>query len=301
MKIFEYSPFFNEREIAELKIKEASHWIDELHLCEANKTFSYQDKPFNFDNALVNDSVKYHRLQAEGCFDPVRPDASYFDLDTCGAEGFDEWYWDLLANNSAYFNEAVQRNQCTLLRDSVGDDDIVILSDVDEILDSRQADRIIDAVKQHQIITVRMHFSVFYLNLFCDKSHGARDFSYRTYVMTGRYFRKMPFSGDYLRKKGIAEALLDSVHCPEDFLGFHHSWLQHQSHAFAKLQAFEANIADKEIVRSDFADQCIRDLRLPYIDANLYVDDGKPFLRSVLESDTEGLWFDKVSQRSGAR
>ncbi|WP_394835270.1 hypothetical protein LVJ94_53110 [Pendulispora rubella] len=291
MKIFEFCPFFNERKIAELKVKEAGYWIDEVHFCEANKTFSYEDKPFNFDRALVGSKVKYHRLQAEEHFEPLRPEASYYHPDTCKAELFDEWYWHLLAHNVGYCNEAVQRNRCSLLKDIVGDDDIVILSDVDEFLDSRLADRIVDTVKRHQVISVRLHFSVFYLNLFCDKSHGANDFSYRTYVMTGRYFRKMPFTADYLRKKGISEGLLQTVHCPEGFMGFHHSWLQHASNAFDKLKAFEANVADKNLIRSDFAERCIRDMRLPYIDANLYVANDKPFLRSVRESDTQGLWY----------
>lgn len=291
MRIFEFCPFFNERKIAELKIKEAGYWIDELHFCEANKTFSYNDKPFNFDETLISPRVKYHRLEAKDCFEPASPDVSYYNLASCKAHNFDEWYWNLLSRNFAYFNEAAQRNNCTLLNDVVSDDDIVILSDVDELLDSRMADRIVDTVKRHQIITVRLHFSVFYLNLFCDKSHGANDFSYRLYVMTGRYFRKMPFTADYLRKKGIAEGLVGTVYCPEGFAGFHHSWLQHQSSAFEKLSAFEANVEDKRLIRRDFAEQCIRDMRLPYIDANLYNSNDKPFLRSILESDTQGLWF----------
>ncbi|GBG40150.1 hypothetical protein [Mycobacterium montefiorense] len=291
MKIFEFCPYFKERKIAELKIKEASYWIDELNFCEAGKTFSYNDKPLNFDTALVSSRVKYHRLNAEECFDPVQPDVSYYNPDTCGTQFFDEWYWHLLSHNYGYFNEAVQRNHCTLLNDIVNDDDIVILSDVDEFLDSRLADRIIDTVKRHQVITVRLHFSVFYLDLFCDKSHGPDDFSYRTYVMTGRYFRKMPFTSDYLRKKGVSGGLARTVHCPEGFMGFHHSWLQHQSHAFEKQKAVQSNIQDKGLIRSDFAEQCIRDMRLPHLDANLYIANDKPFLRSVLESDTQGFWL----------
>jgi hypothetical protein len=292
VRIVEFCPFFNERKIAELKVKEAGYWIDELHFCEANKTFEYEDKASMFDTALLGPKVKYHRLHADELFDPSAPEVSYYDVSTCGANDFDDWYWHLLSHNYAYHNEAVQRNRCTLLNEIVSEDDIVILSDVDEFIDSRFADRIVDLVSRHQIITVRLHFSVFYLNLFCDKSHGAGDFSYRVYAMTGRHFRKMPFTSDYLRKKGIAEGLVRTVHCPDEFMGFHHSWLQYQSNAFDKQRAFQANIKDKALIRRDFAEQCIRDMRLPYIDANLYVDNDKPFLRSVRESDTDGLWID---------
>ena len=292
MKIIEFCPFFNERKIAEMKVKEAGYWVDELHFCEADKTFSYEDKPSNFDMALLGPKVKYHRLNARESFDAPYPDVSYYDVGTCGADNFDEWYWHLLSRNFAYHNEAVQRNACILLRDTVSDDDIVILSDVDEFLDSRMADRVIDLVKRHHVITVRLHFSAFYLNLFCDNNHGARDFSHRLYAMTGRFFRKMPFTSDYLRKKGIAEGLTRTVYCPDEFMGFHHSWLQHERNAYEKQRAFEANVADKAMVRRrEFAEECIRDMRLPYLDANLYVSNDKPFLRSVLESDTQGLWI----------
>ncbi|ASZ13245.1 hypothetical protein KTO58_08110 [Chitinophaga pendula] len=292
MKIFEYCPFFNEHKIASLKIKEADYWIDELHICEADKNFSYEDKPFQFDPAQVGAKVKYHPIHAGDLFRPALPEQSYYHPDRCTPAQFDQWYWHLLTHNMGYHNEAMQRNYCGVLKDVVGDEDIIILSDLDEFIDSRLADKIIDEVKRHQVITVKLHFSVFYLNLFSDKSHGIDDFSYRTYLMTGKYFRKMPFTGDYLRKKGISGGLQQTVHCTEGFMGFHHSWLQHSTNAFTKLKAFEANVQDKSLIRSDFAEQCIKDRRLPYIDANLYVDNEKPFLRSVLESETSGLWFE---------
>lgn len=291
MKVFEFCPFFNEHKIAEMKIKEASYWVDELHICEANKNFSYEDKSYDFNPALLSNRVKYHPIDATNLFKPALAEQAYYNPDTCKPAMFDQWYWHLLNNNMGYRNEAMQRNYCTVLKDIAGDDDIVILSDLDEFLDSRLADQLITEVKKHQVITVKLHFSVFYLNLFSEKSHGVRDFSYRTYLMTGKYFRNMPFTGDYLRKKGISEGLLHTVHCTEDFMGFHHSWLQHATNAFTKLKAFEANVKDKSLISSDFAEKCIRDKRLPYIDAELYVDNDKPFLRSVRESDTAGLWY----------
>ncbi|WP_160716841.1 hypothetical protein [Chitinophaga solisilvae] len=291
MKIFEYCPFFNEHKIASMKIRETGYWIDELHICEADRNFSYEDKPYLFDTAMLSDKVKYHRIAATDLFRPALPEQSYYHPDNCPPEQFDQWYWHILTHNMGYHNEAMQRNYCHILKDIAGDDDIIILSDLDEFLDSRLADRIIDTVKKHQIITVKLHFSVFYLNLFSDKSHGVDDFSYRTYIMTGKYFRKMPFTGDYLRKKGISGGLLKTVHCTEEFMGFHHSWLQPAANAFTKLKAFEANVKDKALIRSDFAEQCIRDKRLPYLDASLYIDNEKPFLRCVTESDTQGLWM----------
>lgn len=292
MKIYEFCPFFNENKVAEIKIRENASWVDELHICEANKTFSYEDKGFNFDLSLLTDRVKYHKLDLSQHFRKPKDKQSYYDPDTCQADRFDSWYWELLCNNSGFYNEAFQRNYCSiLLRDIIRDDDIVILSDLDEIIDSRFADMIIEKVKKHQVMTMSLHYSVFYLNLFSDRSHGAPNFSYRLYIMTGKYFNSMPFSSDYLRKKGIAEALKEEVYCAEEFMGFHHSWLEHTTKAFPKLLAFQANAKDKEMISERYVDGCLKAKKLFYLDANLYVDNEKRFLKSIKELDTEGLWY----------
>lgn len=291
MKIIEFSPFFNEHKIADMKIKETAYWVDELYICEADKNFSYEDKSYDFNPALPSSRVKYLPIKTAALFRPPLQVSSYYNPDTCGAANFDGWYWQLLGQNAGYHNEAMQRNACAALKEQISDEDIIILSDLDEILDSRLAERIVHEVKKHQIITVKLHYSVFYLNLFTNKNHGTPDFSYRTFVMTGKYFRTMPFTADYLRKKGIAGALTEAIYCVEDFMGFHHSWLQHATNAFSKLKAFEANVQDKRLISEDFATTCIRNMKLPYINAELFVDNEKPFLRGVRETDTAGLWY----------
>ncbi|MCW3465321.1 hypothetical protein [Chitinophaga nivalis] len=276
-----------------MKIKETAYWVDELHLSEGDRNFSYESKPYNFDSSLLTNKVKYHQVKTDPLFYPPLPKQDYYNLETCTAETFDAWYWNLLSNNMGYYNEAVQRSNTAFLKEIVGDEDIIILSDLDEILDSRFADRIIDEVKKHQIVTVKLHFSVFYLNLFADRNHGAPDFSYRTFIMTGRYFKRMPFTADYLRKKGTSAGLLNTVHCIDDYMGFHHSWMQHTTNAFSKLKAFEANVQDKGLIRDDFAANAVRDKRLSYLNANLEVDNERPFLRGVLATNTEGMWYEE--------
>lgn len=292
MKVYEFCPFFNENKIAEIKIRENANWVDELHICEANKTFSFDHKGFNFDDSLLTHKVKYHQVDMSQHFRKVHDNQSYYNPDLCQADGFDAWYWELLCNNSCYYNEAFQRNYCAfLLKGVIRDDDIIILSDIDEIIDSRFADKIIGEVKKHQVITVKLHYSVFYFNLFTDRNHGAVNFSYRLYIMTGKYFNSMPFSSDYLRKKGIAEALMKTVYCTEEVMGFHHSWLEVDKNAFPKLSAFRGNIKDKETVNENYLDKCLKEKKLHYLDANLYIDNEKNFLKSLEVVNTEGLWY----------
>lgn len=296
MKIVEFSPYFNERKALEIKLREGAKWIDEQHFCEADRTFSYDTKELHFERDAhplreQEARIRHHVLSSEGWFRPPPQRQIYYDPRQ-GRAGFDRWYWALLAGNGAYHNEAVQRNHAfTLLRDVVADSDIVILSDLDEILDSRLADRIVQQARRHRILTVKLHYTVFYLNMFAGSNHGVADFSYRLYVMTGHYFRTMPFTSDYLRKRGIEGGFLDEIHCLEEPAGFHHSWLEHERTALPKLQAFAANVQDRSVVDPAYASKCLGDRRLHYLDAELYVDNDKPFLRSLREMDTAGLWL----------
>lgn len=292
MKIYEYCPFFNENRVAEIKLRENARWIDELHVMEANKTYSYADKPWNFDPANLGSKVVYHMLHADSVFRQPERHALYFNRETCQAANFDRWYWRLLSYNSAFYNEAYQRSRCSeLLREQIEDDDVIILADFDEIIDSRMADRIVSEVKRRQIITIKMHYSVFFLNLFCRSNHGAPHWSYRVFAMTGRFFRSMPFSGDYLRKKGIAEGLYQDIYCLEEPAGFHHSWLDYQQTALPKLQAFAANVKDKSIVNEAYIQQCLEHKKLYYLDTELYVDNDKPFLPALQDIPSAELLY----------
>lgn len=299
MRVHEYSPFFNETKVLEIKLREAARWIDRVHLSEADRTFSNAPKGWNYPGSDLERRapelaaiVDYHGLAAEGLFREPPADQVYYDPARHGVEDFDSWYWQLLRGNAAYHNEAVQRNWATRqLAQEIADDDIVILSDVDEILDSRQAGVVIDAARKHGIITVKLHFSVFYLNLFSAGNHGVPDFAYRLYVMTGRHFRTMPFTPDYLRKRGIEGGWQEMIPCLPEPMGFHHSWLEHGKNAFPKLKAFEANVGDRSLIDPGYAERCLADRRLHYLDADLFVDDARPFLRALNEMDTAGLWL----------
>lgn len=291
MKIYEFCPFFNENRVAEIKLKENAKWVDHLHVLEANKTFSYVDKPMNFNPKHLGPKVSHHVLQAEDVFRQFKEGQPYFDTKTCKLENFDQWYWNLQSNNNAAYNEAYQRNKCVdLLRDQVADEDIIILADFDEILDSRMADKMISEVKKHQVISVKLYYTAFYLNYFCSTNHGAPHWSYRVFIMTGRYFKSMPFSADYLRKKGFWGGFQDNIYCLEEPAGFHHSWLDHTKTAGPKLQAFFDNVGDKGIMNETYIQKCIDEKRLDYMDTDIYIDNEKPFLDAVKELRTSDLW-----------
>ena len=220
MKIYEFCPFNNENLVAKIKIAEHSKWLDELHITEANKTFTYLDKPFFFDNP-INNLTKYHQIDVNKKFKK-------------NGYGFSKSPWFVKFKNRAWFNESFQRNtSCSWIRPD--DSDIVILSDIDEILDYKRIDEVIDKVKQHQIVTVRLHFTLFYFNLFSKNWSGAPDYSYRVFVMTGKYFNELKISSDKLRKLGESGALINQIYCLDGFSGFHHSWLGDRDFVVKKI------------------------------------------------------------------
>lgn len=81
------------------------------------------------------------------------------------------------------------RNLSQQYKSILSDDDIVILSDIDEIIDSRYLDEIIHEVRKRGIVTIKLCFTLFYLNL-VSTNWGGAPISYRLFIMT-KYFKKM--------------------------------------------------------------------------------------------------------------
>jgi hypothetical protein len=292
MKIYEFCPFFIENRAAEIKIKEDSSWVDQLHILESNKSFSNDDKNFNFNKNLMTDKVVYHAYDVSNIFRNIEEKPMYYSLNPFDKKNFIKWYWKLMNNSGVFFNESVQRNLCKpMLNELVEDNDIVILSDLDEIIDSRYADRIISEVKKHQIISINLYVTAYYLNLFCSTCVGAPNYCYRIFIMTGRYFKLMPFTSDFLRKCGFENRLVNNIYKLNEFAGFHHSLLDYKNTFQVKRNAYRCNTDDKTGLSEDYAEVCIKNKRLFHNHTKLYVDNRKNFLQSLKEIDTEGLFY----------
>jgi len=232
MRIIECCPFFKENLISEVHIQESSKWVNEIHITECNMTHQFKKKPFYFEHESM-DKVFYHKLNVDKIFLPPRKYIPHVKI-----KNKPDWH-NKIFRNASWYNEGMQRKYFV---PDFQDDDILVLSDIDEIIDSRFSQQILKEVKERGIVTVKLHFTSFYLNLFSKKWGGPKDYSYRTFVITGKKFRE-DWNCDYdtLRKAGEKFQLMDTVYCIPEIAGFHHSWLGDENYISEKIAAYTHN------------------------------------------------------------
>lgn len=225
-------PFFNEKMVARINIEEASKWVDEIHVTEFNKSFKYTNHDPCFGELSLLPKVTYHPMDGFKIYKKPRKIIPYFFITPVS-----KWMSHVIFD-TAWYNDGLSRNY-SLLNSNYQDDDILILSDVDEIIDSRYADQIISAVQKYDVVTIGIHFTLFYFNLFCPKWSGPADYSYRIFAIKGKTMRTRFFNdSDFLRKCGEQHKLLGSVYCLEGLKGFHHSWLGDETFVANKLKSY---------------------------------------------------------------
>ncbi len=227
MKIFEFNLFYNEHDALTIKQGEAARWVDELHLCEATRTFRGQARASS--GLQADDFLRIHQFDG----DRFHPEYKW---------GLSRYAPFFRRKDMARKNETMQRNAVHELL-SPEDDDIVILADVDEIIDSRHAEAIIAAAREHGIVSIRLRHTFFFLNLFSTRFHEAwpgspPDYAYRVFVMTGAYLNTMRRTSDRLRRLGEWNRLGGEVHLMDGYRGTHHSWLGDAETAFTKLKSY---------------------------------------------------------------
>ncbi len=277
-RIFYNTLFFDENVIAMIAINEAASWIDELHITEANMTFKGTQKDYCFDETLASRSiVRYHPMDAGKAF--VRNDFFGKVLLARNRLSRNEYVRTTLTT-PPWHNDAVQRNAASSFI-KPNDDDIVVVSDIDEILDPRRVQEMIQETRKRGIVTCKLRLTLFYFNLFSKNWAGAPDYSYRLFMMTGKRFNTLGMPIDELRKRGERGWLLNDVHCIDDFLGFHHSWLGDAASARKKLLAYAHEVEHKGHDSEEYIAKCIREKKSIFPGHELYCDDTIRLLPSV--------------------
>ena len=134
-------PFFNELDVLEIRLNILKPYVDKFILVEANQTQSFQSKPFYFEEnkerfADFLDKIIHVKME----------------------EGVVKEKWSL---------ENFQRNYILkgLSELSLKKDDIIGISDVDEIWNPLFLNDIKEKLKSKNFISINMDYLVFFLNL----------------------------------------------------------------------------------------------------------------------------------------
>ena len=115
--------YFNEKELVELRIKYLNPIVDYFIVIESNITFTGKEKKWNFPDVLKNNlkdfsnKIQYHQLNIK--IDEIKNEES--------------WIIDNIKGDDFWRIENFQRNYIKKACKKFSDDDILIISDLDEI------------------------------------------------------------------------------------------------------------------------------------------------------------------------
>ncbi len=278
MKIKLFVPYFNEQMIARINILSSSKWVDEIHLTESNFTFQGTPKKFNFDlNSYKSDKfiskINYHAIDFSSYFLFNRKIIPHFWV-----KNRPNWHPKVFYNAS-WFNEGIQRNM-SCNKTYINDEDVIILSDIDEIIDPKKIDQILLEVKKHKIVTIKLHFSIFYFNLFSSFWSGPSDYSYRVFILTGKEFKRRNFDYDTLRKQGERNQLINEVYCLPEICGFHHSWIGNLEFIKSKLSAY-AHVEHNNLNDDSYLDDCLKNGKSLFSNHEVHVNNSIELLDAI--------------------
>ncbi len=125
--------FFNEKELAELRIKYLNSIVDFFVVVEADITHQGNKKKWNFPNILKNNlkefsnKIHYHQL----------------NIDQEKIKNEESWIIEDVKGDDAWRIENFQRNYIKQACKKFSNDDILIISDVDEIPSKQKLEKII--------------------------------------------------------------------------------------------------------------------------------------------------------------
>jgi len=153
--IYDCFPFFNELDLLEIRLNTHDEFVDKFIIIEANQTHSGYEKPLflnkNWDRfKKFHSKIIYHSIS-------FPDDIEKFNQISGGPKAID---W----KRENYQREYIK----TVLKDlNALDNDIIISSDCDEIIDSNVFSEATKNLETHNTIKVKQNHYAYKLNYFC--------------------------------------------------------------------------------------------------------------------------------------
>ncbi len=129
--IIDYFPFFNERELLELRIRLLQDHVDHFVISEANRTFTGHEKPFMARRLIQELGLPQDRITVIEMEVPPDLDLLLEKHDIISLQPEDRGDVISVMDNA---RDRAQRNGIMRILDQFDDDDWIIMSDCDEIL-----------------------------------------------------------------------------------------------------------------------------------------------------------------------
>ena len=139
--IYDCFTFFNELDLLELRLNILNEVVDKFVIVESSKTFSRQDKPMNFKDNFSR-------------FEKYKDKIIYIEFN------------DFPNSDNPWVLENTQRNAISLGLKDCKDDDIIIISDIDEIVSPNAITEGIKTINQGTPIKKFVQYNMrYYLNV----------------------------------------------------------------------------------------------------------------------------------------
>lgn len=148
MKVFDCFTFFNELDLLEFRLQFLDEYVDRFVIAESNLTFNGHPKPYYY----LENKDRYKQWQHKITHIPVKQQ-------TAGLVIENDLYYD--PSSAAWKLENEQRNALINACDQMDDNDLVLISDLDEIPDLDILKKV-DKVKMPVAFSLLFHY--YYMN-----------------------------------------------------------------------------------------------------------------------------------------
>jgi beta-1,4-mannosyl-glycoprotein beta-1,4-N-acetylglucosaminyltransferase len=216
--------FRDEIDLIEMRLEYLNDYVDVFIIVESNKTFSNQDKPYYFEQNLQRFEKWKHKIR----YIQMSPDTDGLDFSKKD-ENFNP-------NSAAWQIEYQQRNAIALGLHDLNDEDLVIVSDLDEFPDPKEL------TKGHSDVSFRMPVYYYYVNMKAARGFGESILTTR--MCNGKLFKeKYSSSPQEMRNTRSSVPILNS--------GWHFSFLGGKETIKKKIKSFSHTEYNSERYYSD--------------------------------------------------
>lgn len=248
--IYDCMMFFNEIDLLKIRLNQHDSFVDKFIIVEADSTHSGIKKEYVLEKYInefeqFKDKIIYEKISLS--------DKYKFDIVSWNSS------YNISVNKEIWGNENFQRNYSliTLKNLNVSDEDIIISSDLDEILDKKTIQISKKLLNYCSIVKCRQKHYAYKLNLFCgNDTAGPKILKYST-------FKKLDPS--LLREKDVGVEI-DG--------GWHFSFLsENVENIYQKYISFSHSFQNTDVVDGQ---KGVEKLKRDMIKSKVTIDDSYP-------------------------